>query len=365
MTGGGGRRLLMTADAIGGVWQYALGMAGDLVRAGWSVDIATLGPAPSPAQHAGADAAGVTLIDTALPLDWLAADARAVEGAAQAIAALAADRGAQVVQLNQPALAVATFAMPVVAVVHSCPASWWDAVERGPLPADLVWQRDLIARGLARADAVVCPSHAFAATVQRLYALPAAPIVIHNGRSLPAATGPLRARAFTAGRLWDRAKNVATLDRAAARLPLPFKAAGALRGPHGEAIALAHLDALGHIDDATIAAQLVTRPIFASAARYEPFGLAVLEAALTGCALVLSDIPTFRELWDGAATFVAADDAAGFATAIDRLAADPGLRRLSGDRARARALDYTPERTAAATAAVLAGAVAAHRRVAA
>ena len=45
-------------------------------------------------------------------------------------------------------------------------------------------------------------------------------------------------------------------------------------------------------------------PIFVSAARYEPFGLAVLEAAQAGCALVLSDIPTFRELWDGAALFV-------------------------------------------------------------
>ncbi len=44
--------------------------------------------------------------------------------------------------------------------------------------------------------------------------------------------------------------------------------------------------------------------VFASMARYEPFGLAVLEAAQAGMRLVLSDIPTFRELWDGAAIFV-------------------------------------------------------------
>ncbi len=30
-------------------------------------------------------------------------------------------------------------------------------------------------------------------------------------------------------------------------------------------------------------------------ARYEPFGLSVLEAALSGCALVLGDIPSLRE----------------------------------------------------------------------
>ena len=35
----------------------------------------------------------------------------------------------------------------------------------------------------------------------------------------------------------------------------------------------------------------------------------MLEAASAGCPLILGDIPTFRELWDGAAVFVAPDDA--------------------------------------------------------
>jgi glycosyltransferase involved in cell wall biosynthesis len=355
----------MTADAIGGVWQYAIGLATDLVRAGWSVDLAMLGPSPSAAHHAQAEAAGVTLIDTALPLDWLATDAAAVIAAGDAIARLARTRRADVVQLNQPALAVADFAMPVVAVVHSCVASWWDAVETGPLPPDLAWQRDLTARGLARADAIVCPTRAFAATVQRLYALPAAPHAIHNGRTLPAAAAPLAARAFTAGRLWDRAKDVATLDRAAALMPLPFDAAGATHGPHHERVELAHLNPLGQLGDGAIAQVLATRPIFASAARYEPFGLAILEAALTGCALVLADIPTFRELWEGAATFVAPGDAASFAQAIVDLADDPEHRLASGARARTRALDYAPAQVTRAMLALFERALGAGTRVAA
>ena len=51
--------------------------------------------------------------------------------------------------------------------------------------------------------------------------------------------------------------------------------------------------------------------IFVSSSVYEPFGLAVLEAAGSGAALVLSDIPTFRELWDEAALFAPPGDAAG------------------------------------------------------
>lgn len=355
----------MTADAIGGVWQYANGLAHDLVRAGWSVDIALLGPAASTAQRAQAATDGVTLLDTGLPLDWLAPDAAVVATAAVAIADLARARGADLVQLNQPALAVADIGVPVVAVVHSCVASWWDAVEQGPLPADLAWQTDLVARGLSRADAVVCPTRAFADTVARLYALPHAPVAIHNGRAPAGPGGPIHDFAFTAGRLWDRGKNVATLDRAAARLGIPFKAAGALAGPNGERIAPAHLQTLGQVGDPVIAGCLSARPVFASAALYEPFGLAVLEAALAGCALVLSDIPTFRELWDGVATFVPATDAIGFADAIEAVAGNPALRAARGTLARERALAYSPDRNAAAMVALFERVSGAHRRVAA
>ena len=100
----------------------------------------------------------------------------------------------------------------------------------------------------------------------------------------------------------------------------PFIAAGPLRGPAtAQTVALQHLHCARRSSTTRRSPRwLAARPVFVSAALYEPFGLAVLEAAQAGCALVLSDIPTFRELWDGAALFVAADDAAGFAAALER-----------------------------------------------
>lgn len=355
-------RLLMTADTVGGVWQYATDLAHGLTAAGMTVELAVLGPPPGEAQRAVA--AGLTVIDTGLPLDWLATDAAAVEQSATTIAALAAARGADLVQLNQPALAAARFDRPVVAVAHSCVATWWDAVEHGPMPDDFPWQTDLVARGLAAADTVVCPSQSHADAVQRTYRLPRAPLAVHNARDRGAATGALHDFAFTAGRLWDRGKNIATLDRAAARLGVPFKAAGATTAPHGERVIVQNLHLLGHVGDATITGCLSARPVFASAARYEPFGLAVLEAALAGCALVLSDIPTFRELWDGVAVFVDADDAPGFADAIETLTADP-QRVAIGQAARERALTYSPQRQVAAMIALYDPLLPAARRVAA
>ena len=122
---------------------------------------------------------------------------------------------------------------------------------------------------------------------------------------------------------------------------------GRCAGPNGQRVALAHLHPLGVIDERTLAGCLSARPVFVSAARYEPFGLAVLEAALAGCPLVLADIPTFRELWDGAALFVDPGDATGFADAIERARRRSYRSRLTrGDLARRRAARFAPRRMA-------------------
>ena len=95
--------------------------------------------------------------------------------------------------------------------------------------------------------------------------------------------------------------------------------------------------------------------IFAAPSRYEPFGLAVLEAATCGAALVLADIATFRELWHDVAVFVPPNDPAAWAVAVNRLADDRS--RLAGlaSQARERAAGMTIGRQAASLAAIYAG----------
>jgi glycosyltransferase involved in cell wall biosynthesis len=67
----------------------------------------------------------------------------------------------------------------------------------------------------------------------------------------------------------------------------------------------------------------------------------VLEAAQAGCAIVLSDIPTFRELWDDAALFVDPQDEDGATDAFARLLADQPERDRLGRAAQERAGRYT------------------------
>jgi glycosyltransferase involved in cell wall biosynthesis len=82
---------------------------------------------------------------------------------------------------------------------------------------------------------------------------------------------------------------------------------------------------------------------YVSVALYEPFGLGVLEAAQAGCPLVLSDIPSFRELWAGAAIFVPPDDEQEIARSLAMVMADEGLRDRLSRRARYRAVLYSAE----------------------
>lgn len=348
------RHLLMTADAVGGVWTYATDLAAALAARGTRTTLAVLGPGLDGARRAQAAAIpGLTLIETGLPLDWLAARPADLLRAGEAVALLAARSGADIVQLNSPALAAeALFPCPAIGMSHSCLATWWAAMRQGPMPDDFAWRNALLAQGYARCDALVAPTRAFAEATARAHGLRSPPEVVRNGRPAVAASARMGHMAFTAGRFWDEGKDAATLDAAAASLELPFFAAGPTWGPNGAAVTLRHLRLLGSLDGDAIAAWLARGPIFVSAARYEPFGLAVLEAAQAGCALVLSDIPTFRELWDGAAVFVAPGDAAGFAAAIRLLSREQEQRSLLRVAALRRARHYTAESMADGMAAI-------------
>jgi glycosyltransferase involved in cell wall biosynthesis len=337
-------RVLMTTDTVGGVWQYSLDLAAGLCQHGVEVTLAVLGPAPTPDQQALVAGADINVLLTGSPLDWTAETPGEVEEAGLALARLAARMKPDIVHLNSPALsACASFGVPVVGVCHSCVATWWQAVRSGPFPPAFVWRSDLTRRGYQAADLLLAPTIAFAEETAQFYDLPAPPVVVHNGRrALPKTPRtPPAPFAFTAGRLWDEGKNLAAIDRAAARLSTPVLAAGPLQGPNGAQANLGHVRTLGRLTDLEIAQHLSAQPVFISAARYEPFGLAALEAAQCGCALVLSDIPTFRELWNDAAILIHPDDDASLAFAIETLMCDPGLRHDLGVKARARAATFS------------------------
>ena len=101
---------------------------------------------------------------------------------------------------------------------------------------------------------------------------------------------------------------------------------------------------LGVLPHEKLQRQLESASIFAHPALYEPFGLAVLEAARARCCLVLSDIPTLRELWAGAAVFIDPRDPELWQFELNELSGNFTRRRDLAERAVKRARRYSGER---------------------
>ncbi len=343
---------MLTADAVGGVWRYSLDLAQGMIVAGIEPILVLLGPLPSMQQRAEIRAIdGLQVIPTSLPLDWTAKNPGELRAATAALAGLATRLRADSVHLHTPALAAqAPWSVQTVAVAHSCVKTWWQAVRGGALPEDLAWRAEFMAHGLAEADTVIAPTQAFAAELARAYRPERAIVTVHNGRVPVAAPDVMRSPGvLTAGRLWDDGKNVTALDYAASRLDCEVVAAGPLAGPNLARVAFTHLRATGPLGEADLALEMASKTVYCAPARYEPFGLAVLEAAQAGMALALADIPTFRELWDGAALFFHPDDNSGLRDTLARLLESPGeMAALARERAR----DYTVDGMVAATVAL-------------
>ncbi len=359
----------MTTDAVGGVWTYSLTLARALAARGVAVTLAVVGPEPSAAQVAEAQAAGLLLRVLPSRLEWQEDSGPDLPRSAAWLREQVTQTGATLVHSNQFAYGAADLdlGVPVLVVGHSDLWSWqaWcqpaDAPVWPPWAAFLAEYWGVVAAGLRGAAAIVAPSHFMAANLINYYGIdPALPVrVIYNGSDPPMPT-PERAGSesplpvLAAGRLWDPAKNLRVLVRAVGPgvAGVTVAVAGPMGGPNGEAADLAASAAggitwLGALGAADMQARLAASRVFVGASRYEPFGLAPLEAAGAGCALLLSDIPAFRELWDGAARFFPPDDPAALRVLLHEWAAAPAEVAGWATRARDRAGRYTAATMAA------------------
>ena len=317
----------MTADTVGGVWTYCTELAAALSPYGVEVVLATMGRPVTPAQreHAGVFA---DLVEGDFPLEWMHDPWDGVDAAGEWLLSLEERVRPDVVHLNGYVHAALPWQAPPLVVAHSDVLSWWHWVKGEPAPAEWDTYRERVLQGLRAAARVVAPTAAVAADLRREYGVTAS--VVPNCRSLDVPPAEKEPVVLAAGRVWDEAKGLTSLARVAGRLDAPVLVAG-----EGELDGVRGLGVLGQDE---LLGWMSRASVFAAPARYEPFGLGVLEAALAGCSLVLGDLPSLREVWGDVATYVRTDE--------ELLAAlQQALRHPVS--ARERALTYSRERTAA------------------
>ena len=350
-------KILMTTDSVGGIWNYSLELAAALSRSGVRIILATMGPPPSAAQIAAASAVpDLSLRLSTYALEWMPDPWEDVARAGEWLLDIDRAERPDVIHLNHFAFGPLPWLAPAVMVAHGCALSWWTAVHRTRPPAELNRYRDAVRRGLTAADLVIAPTASLVEMMRPHYLrFPHARVIYHAVSPAPFRSDILpgdRAHVvFSAGRLWDEGRNFGALRTIAETLEWPVRVAGLPANSHQRgggagniegagSVAAGRIQALGVLEPAEVAAEMKRASVYVLPALYEPFGLSAMEAAHAGCALVLGDIPTLREVWQNAAVFVAPDDVRSLHTAVDTLMRDEGLRTCLADRAYQRALCF-------------------------
>ena len=341
-------RILLTADPIGGVWSYALELCQALRPWHASLALVTFGRPLTAYQRAQLNSLDhVALYETTFRLEWMPEPWQDLERAGEQLLEIERRFRPDVVHLNHLVHADLPWRVPVLSVGHSCVLSWWRAVHGTPIASEWATYREKVTASLRMASAVVAPTAARLASLHESYGPFRDTAVIHNARNGRLFTPGLKERlVLCAGRLWDEGKNAASLAAVAPRVNATIAVAGDDVGPHGNRFTAPGLAQLGPLRGDELASWYAKASIYALPARYEPFGLTALEAALSGCALVLGDIDSLREVWGAAACYVPPDDSESLCDTLNGLLDNDSLRARMAARAMARARQFTPARLA-------------------
>ena len=210
-------KVLMTADAVGGVWTYALELAEGLAEHDVEVVLALLGPPPTAEQRRElARSSVVGWAHRGFALEWMADADADLDRTGWWLLDLCDAARPDLLHLNGFALAAAPTAVPKLVVGHSCVLSWHEAARGRPAGPEWGWYRRAVSRGLARADALVAPTAAMLADLVRLYSPRCPREVISNGIGGGPRPGRKEELVLGVGRVWDEGKNLQALQRVAA-----------------------------------------------------------------------------------------------------------------------------------------------------
>jgi len=325
-------RVLVTADTLSGVWTYTQELVTGLVNRGVEVTLVSFGDIPLPEQTSWMEnLQGLDYRPTAFRLDWMQEGEQDFIDSSRYLAALTKELKPDLLHLNQLCYGGLPVKTPRVVVAHGDLISWWKAVH-GHEPKEsrwLRWYRNVVTHGLSQASVVVAPSVWMLETIRACYTRAKRDAVIYNGRN-PIFFNPYVSKndsVLAVGRLLDAGKQVSLLTQHVHPLPVCIVNSD-------EPVAVPSLpistDVKLQADEASVSVKgvqtetqlrmLYSRAaIYVATARYEPSGLSTLEAALSRCAIVANDIPSYREIWGDAAVYFHANDAKSLADVIRRL----------------------------------------------
>jgi glycosyltransferase involved in cell wall biosynthesis len=329
--------VLVTTDTVGGVWTYTRELVSGLARRGVRVTLVSFGSIPEPRQMTWMEGLrNIEFLPTAFKLEWMQESADDVRASLDCLSSVVQEKRPDLLHLNQFCYGALEVDVPKIVVAHSDVLSWW-AVVHGDPPPDagwIRWYRQTVQRGLDGATMVVSPSRWMLHQLEKYYGPRQHSTVIYNGRSpqLFNPHGEKEEFVLSVGRLWDAAKQTSLLTEADCGLRVVI--AGSTEHPDetyrrdvGLSFGAGLFEKRGSQTPEQLRVLYSSAAIYAATSRYEPFGLAPLEAALSRCAIVANDLPSFHEIWGGTATYFRTNNAESLRETLRQLHENRDLRR--------------------------------------
>jgi glycogen synthase len=337
-------KVLMTTDTVGGVWTYCMELCRALQPANVHFYLVTTGALMRPSQNKEVKRLNnVSVFETDFLLEWMKDPWKSIDASGAWLLKLADRLQPDLIHLNAFSYASLPWKVPVIVTAHSDVFSWWLAVKKEYAPAEWNEYFKRVANGLQQADFIVAVSKTTMSSIRNIYTTTAAGKVIYNGRNDGLFFSAIKNKTvFSMGRIWDEAKNISLLVEAADKISYPVRLAGDKNFDNESCnTAGSNITHLGQLSEDEIAAELAKAAVYVLPAKYEPFGLSILEAALSGCALVLGKIDSLQEIWGDAALYVDTDNADELADSINLLMKNDPMRLHFSKKAMTTAKKYS------------------------
>lgn len=234
-----------------------------------------------------------------------------------------------------------TFKTPTVLTVHSDMLSWLKWVKNKGRSLNytdnLLKYKLSIYQMLNKVDAVITTSRSIAENILDIYDFRNRIKIIHNGiDGNPHFNPPDKPSIVSKGDFVDKSKNLHLLTGIATKLPdnINIKVIG--QGPERKfKNRIEYLDKLTHEETLDV---YRNSSIFLALSSYETFGLSMIEAAYSNCAIIANDIPIFRELWGDSASIFRRDDLNSFIRALNNLIENEDLLKVTAKNCQTKAL---------------------------
>lgn len=343
-----GEKILMTACANGGIWTYTSNLVQELAKHGCEIHLAIMGQKlTSEQQFLLSEVENLSVYESLYSFEWSdRADANQ-DSKEQWLLNLEHKIRPDFIHLNSITQGAIPFSAPVITVCHSNKiALQCDGKE---LPTERTNAfRERVALSFQRSDLIVGTTKCTLDKLEALYGPIPNTALIYNGVNCLMYNYHQEKEELilSVASDTDELKAYKNLENTAPKIDWEIRVVNDATEPKEIASEFAYLKCEFQSSHNQIKKELSKASVFVQPAQANPFELPSIEAAFCGCAILVNDTASSRELWEDCAVYFDPEDPQDLQDKLKKLQDNFYWRDEMARRARNRAFHFTVETSA-------------------